>query len=271
MNKEINDIKIEINSEVENKIKKRRCTNCLFTVEYKHKSKPKECPKCGDVFWDRPEDEYKLSLLQIEYLKTRDNLILGQMYEIFKKYAKKIIIKMVKGKYFFRVDDLEMKAHDSANKMIEYYLEKPDFRIENSFGGYLSWPIRNVLYGDKKNDNHDSLNCMIDEENELGDYIPSLSEEVRRKTTIDFEYDYLSKNSSISQELLKIVIKINDKIKKNHGRACALKTLIGIKNKLKKCTAVFMDDYYSYVGIDVQNHINNSLFFIYKYLKMNLM
>jgi hypothetical protein len=269
MDQELRDIKNELKSE--DKIKKIICSNCKTVTEYRHKSKPKECQSCGDVYWDKPRDEYNLFHLQDEYLKTRDTEILGKMYLILKLYAKKIIVGMVKNKYFFKVDQLDMKAHDSANKVVYYYLTKPEFRIDSSFGGYLRWPIRNVLYSDKIEEGNDSLNSMIDNENELMDYLPNLSSSLREKMNFsyDIEESLIEKNTYIINILSAVVEEMSIKIDKNYGKKYSLLTLIGIKNRIKKLSDSFMDKYYCYCGIDCQKYIEDSLFFLYTILKDN--
>lgn len=255
---------------VEKKKKKKACLSCGQIVEYIHKSRPKLCPFCQNDRWDKDRDEFKLFHLQDEYLKTKDNKILGQMYIILKEYAKKLIVKTVKGKYFFKKEDLEIKAHDSANKIIEYFLTKPSFKIENSFGGYMNWPVKNVLYADKRKEAHDSLNCLIDTENELEDYLPVISGEAKYKMIFEFEVDSIRNNTTIVPEIYKLIHNIENKISKNFSKSQSLLFLIGVRNKLKVKSDDFYTNFFSYCGVDVKKHVDTALFLVYKYIKHNI-
>lgn len=265
MNEDLEKVK-----KIEKKKRNIKCSSCDSIVEYAHKSKPKNCPNCGSGYWDKDRDEFKLFVLQDEYIKTGDNKILGQMYLILKTYAKKIIVKTVKGKYFFKKEDLEIKAHDSANKIIEYYLTKPSFKIENSFGGYMNWPIKNVLYADWRKDSYDSLNCLIDAENELEDYLPVISEEVKQRMIFEFEIDSISNTTTIVDELSTLIKNIKNKISKNFSYFETVLFLVGMKNRLKIRSTDYLNNYYNLCGQEVKRHIDTALFVVYKYIKSNM-
>jgi hypothetical protein len=253
----------------DNKLRKVICANpsCKQKIIFRHKHKPDHCPFCHEKFYSKPPIEYKLFKLQEKYLKIRDNKILDEMYIILKLYAKKLMIIMAGGKFHFKKEILEIKSHDAACKIIEYYLEKPEFYITNSFGGYLNWPIRNVLYGDKKEEENSSLNCMIDNENELDEYLSTISESARLKMQVNFDENLIDNGNQIMKELSKLIFDINKKINKNYSKQSALLYLIGLKNKIKGMNDNFMNSYYLYAGLDTQKNIDNSLFLMYKILK----
>lgn len=262
----MNEIKVLLDKD-DKKKKQIECSSCGQVNEYIHKHKPKFCPSCGNVHWDKIRDEFTLFMLQDNYLKNRNNNTLGKMYLILREYARKIIIKKVKGKYFFKQEELDIKCHDAANKIIEYYLTKPNFYIENSFGGYLNWPVNNVLYADRKNENHDSLNCLIDSENELEEYLPSISEDTREKMKIEFEIDVIENNSTIINEILSLITRIDTTIKRNFSNKISILFLLGLRNRLKNKSSSITNKYYNFCGKEVSKYINNALFLIYKYLK----
>jgi hypothetical protein len=262
---EINDIKKIIIDE--DKLRRIITCCCNKEVVWRHKSKPELCPHCENRYWDKPYTEFKLFTLQEKYLKTRDQKILGEMYKILKLYAKKLIVTMVKGKFYYKAEELEIKAHESACKLIFYYLEKPTFCIESSFGGYLNWPIRNVLYADKNEEGNDSLNCLIDNEKELDEFLPGLSEVARKKMIVNFEENLIDKHSQIVDRLYKIVYKISNKINKEYGISESLLFLVGLRNKIKGLSDNFMDSFYLYTGLETQKNIDKALFIIYKALK----
>lgn len=250
-----------------NRLKKVKCSNCGEIIQYIHKNKPDVCPNCGNVYWNKPLDEFTLFTLQDEYLLTRDNKILTQMYTILKLYAKKLIVKMVKNKFYFSKIELDMKAHDSVNKMMLYYLEKPAFRVGSSFGGYLKWPIRGVLYGEKAEDNL-SLNQLIGEDVEFGDCLPLESSSVQEKLQVEFESGFLDSQSKVTENIYNIVCQqIIPFLVKTFSSRLAFLTLVGISHKLSAKSESFMDSYYLYTGLEVQEYVNTSVAVVYKYLK----
>lgn len=142
------------------------CAYCGVSISYRRGEKPDSCPGCGKERWLKPETETKLFLLQKKYLKTRDSYILGSMYLILKSYASSIIKKVVSGKFRYDFDWLAMKAHDATNRLLIYYLAKPNFKVEQSFGSYLQWKVKEVLYTNKNEENHDSLNQLLRDSNQ---------------------------------------------------------------------------------------------------------
>lgn len=141
------------------------CAYCGEDITYQRGEKPDECPFCGKERWLKPETETELFLLQKEYLEIRDNEILGKMYLILKSYASSIIKKIISGKFRYDFDWLEMKAHDATNSLLEYYLVKPNFKVNSSFGAYLQWKVKEVLYMYKDEEQHDSLNQHLKDNN----------------------------------------------------------------------------------------------------------
>jgi len=250
-----------------NRNKKLKCSNCEKIINFIVKEKPCACPECQHPYWDKPDYEFKLFVLQDEYFKTRSNDILSKMYEILKLYAKKMIVKKVSNRCYFKKEDLEIKAHDSANKAIMYYMTKPSFIITDSFGGYLNGPILNVLYAPKKEDSHDSLNSMIDNENEFGDYVSDYSSEAREKMRIEFD-ESLEENISCVSEIIHDQINIYSSfLRRKHSLKEAILTLIGLKNKIKGYSDNNLDDYYLYAGGDVKKNVDKAMSEMYKKLK----
>jgi hypothetical protein len=85
--------------------------------------------------------------LQTEYLKTRDNKVLGKMYLIAKEAAKNYISKYCRARGLkLNIDEL---SHDSAIYIIEQYLRKPEFKIEK-ISSYIYFGTRKSLFRDKE-------------------------------------------------------------------------------------------------------------------------
>lgn len=134
------------------------CAYCGISISYYRGEKPDNCPSCKKDRWLKPETETRLFLLQKDYLKTRNNEVLSNMYNILKNYASSIIKKMISGKFRYDPEWIEMKAHDAVNSLLEYYLTKSNFKIEQSFGSYLQKKVKQVLYSNKNEEKHESLN-----------------------------------------------------------------------------------------------------------------
>jgi hypothetical protein len=254
-----------------NKDKRKKCIcgNCKKEIYWQHKHRPDTCPHCGDQYFNKPEDERSLFVIQDEWLKTRDKEVLGKMYKILVPYVRKLIVQRVKGKYFFTVEELEIKTHDVCSDFIYYYLSVPEFKMLFSFGGYIKRSLLSVLFGDKEEErNHDSLNSMIDIDQELDDYLPQISLEAKYKMYSEFNSDNIDNNSEyIIKNLSEQINKIADTIQKNFSIKESLLFLVGIKNKLEGQTPEFMEDFYAYAGETVQTNLKKALLLIYRFLK----
>jgi hypothetical protein len=84
--------------------------------------------------------------LQKEYLKNKDNKVLGKMYEIAKEAAKNYLVKYCRDKGI-RLDVNEL-SHDAALFIIEQYLKKPGFKVDK-LSAYIYYGTIKVLFKDK--------------------------------------------------------------------------------------------------------------------------
>jgi len=142
------------------RVYKKKCRHCGSLLEYFHGEKEEICPKCGMGDYIKPETETELFLLQKKYFETRENKYLGNIYSILVKYGMSKIKKILKGNIIYSTDKIEECAHNSATKLIEYFLKNPDYKIDTSFMGVLTKQIQSVLYDKKvrKIEDIDSLN-----------------------------------------------------------------------------------------------------------------
>jgi hypothetical protein len=85
--------------------------------------------------------------LQKEYLKERDNKILGKMYEIAKQVSFNYINKYCKKKGI--ILNIEELSHDSALFVIEQYLRKPEFKVKK-ISAYAYFGTIKSLFKNKK-------------------------------------------------------------------------------------------------------------------------
>jgi hypothetical protein len=85
--------------------------------------------------------------LQIKYLQTRDNKILGKMYCVAKEAAYNYIKKYCKQRGLFNID-IDEKSHIASLFVIEQYLKKPEFRVDR-ISAYIHFGTRKALFKDK--------------------------------------------------------------------------------------------------------------------------
>jgi hypothetical protein len=85
--------------------------------------------------------------LQKEYLETRDNKVLGEMYLIAKEAAANYIKKYCRSKGLYNLD-IEEKSHDAALFVIEQYLIKSKFKVEK-LSAYIHFGVIKVLFKNK--------------------------------------------------------------------------------------------------------------------------
>lgn len=159
------------------------CAYCGREVQYRHSEKPAKCPHCGSTDYRKPKTETMLFNLQRQYLDGRDQETLSRMYLILCDYAKSIIKKHLPRNFTYHYGHVEEKATDAANLLIENYLSKNQFKVENSFAGYLQWRVKEVLWNKRtrREEDHESLNAHIEKEDssspELVDLANQLDEQ----------------------------------------------------------------------------------------------
>lgn len=133
----------------EKKKKIKKCVMCKKHVVWEWGRKPSNCPYCTAIKWDKPHDEARLFNLQEKYLKSRNKDVLGEMFIYLKEYARRIILKNLVGHVRYDEITIEEKATDTANKLVEYFLEKPSFHIFESWGYYLDRIAKQNMFAKK--------------------------------------------------------------------------------------------------------------------------
>ena len=254
------------------------CIKCESMIAYNRSEKPLNCPYCGygngNYEWKKPQTETELFIIQNKYLKNRDPKYLNDLYLVLLKYAEGKIKKILNGSIYYDAEKLQEKAHDAATQFIEYYLKKPNFKVDFSFGGFLSWQIKSVLWNktDQDFDKTFSLNSMIDsssnkEKIELGNFKPLFSE-------FDDDEDCLRSNIARKVDLVNgieiIISDIINKLRSEYSTAFALKVLIGIKNYILGTSDEDKELYYNHYGrYDVKDYVEKSMMLIYSFIQGN--
>lgn len=95
-------------------------------------------------------DNERLMNFQREY-RTGNPAALDGMYKLLFTIAHKTINKRCMSSKKLReltTDDREQRAHDAATWVIEQYIKRPDFVVNDSITGYMFRYLPHVLYGE---------------------------------------------------------------------------------------------------------------------------
>jgi hypothetical protein len=204
---------------------------CGHYLEWLRGESPDICPFCGCKYYDKPNLEMKLFVLQDQWLeqynKNGDTAILGEkMFPIIQEYAINMIKGMIKGKRSLAEDELQERSFDAATLLIEVILRDPGHRMRYSFGDYLSRLCKSVCYSTKNHEKTFSLNSMLrDGETELGETITANAYE-------------LSGGLEETQEL-----QMNNKIEMRETREDVVEKLTGL---IKKSAKILFENTGSY-------------------------
>jgi len=260
-----------INLTVEEGQIKRRCVVCKKISIYTRKTKPQNCPFCHDIYWDKPEDERNLFVLQDQYiLNNRDSITLGKMYLLILVYSRNIIINSVKDDVFLSSEALDERTEDLAATFLEKYLKDNTFKVAYSFGGLLIKLSKGILYNQKtqNNDRNASLDMQIAEkltiESSPSYFIndPDAKKEYEKRAFA--QYESVS-NNMIVIELENLIDKIYKRILVSEKRKDSILFLIGLNCFLSK-EKISMNDFYCYCGNNTRQLIEKTKMFIRQYL-----
>lgn len=254
--------------EVKKKYYEKKCSNCKGKVVYQHKYKPELCPYCNAEYWSKPTDERVLFLLQDKYINTKSVSVLGEMYTPLVNYSRNIIKSKIKNRVLFSEDDLEEKAVDLANEIMKKYLKDKEMLIQYSFGGLMLKIANGILFSNKKEEKHESLNEMYMSERELIDNLEfvGVQESTSHEYLIDDsskEEDYDSVNGVVS-----IIDRIANKIRKSDLETYfGLYFLIGFYHKINKRNSSFFDSFFDFTGNKTRDDLQSAELVIHGYLK----
>jgi len=246
------------------------CSHCKHEQRYENKQKPKFCI-CENPFWDKPEYEYKLFMLQRDYIDSGYDIeYLKKMYPILLLYAKKLLLKKIKGKIFLTEKKVQEKVFDTVHKLYEYYLRDENYRVVESYAGALNYGFLDTLYNRKERakNNTYSLNLELDDKgtelltNIIGfGYIDLLDE----RDEVDEQY-FKSSNELVLR-LTDFLNNLISKAEENFNHIIAFKIVCGVNHLLAKRDDRFMDKYFDTVGRKVKNLIQWFYTKIYDFLK----
>ncbi len=122
----------------------------------------------------RPPTEQELFDLQTKYLKTRDNGIWKEMFELCNTYARSLVLKKITGKKFLTPDEVNDASTNATIAFMSQYKENKDFAIFGSFAGLLKWKVLEALFKDYKEDDHSSFEDVVSSTHTLEDHMFSI-------------------------------------------------------------------------------------------------
>lgn len=137
-----------------------KCWNCNATVNkviYAKINKPSVCPKCNCVYPEKPKLEAELTLLQDKYILDKSeknkNAFFTPLYNLTYNIVCNYLKKTSKILDSERIDDI---IQWTLTKLYSYY-QKPNWKVDGSFTGYLSLVVLYPLYNIKQKENDASL------------------------------------------------------------------------------------------------------------------
>lgn len=224
-------------AERQRKIKVKKCSICETNVHWEWGNKPEKCPHCHSIKFDKPLLEAQLFNQQKQFLDSgRDPERLNTMFPTLKEYARRIVQKNLTGNMRYDETKIESKSSDTANKLVEYYLEKPAFAIFESFGFYLDKIAKQNLFAQKiknRDQKEFSMEEYIERHEQNSNAIDALqleSEEESEKQNVDQESG-INRNMLVD-EALQFLERMFESIVAYRGYKVALYQLVLLQGKI---------------------------------------
>ncbi len=258
--------------ETTRKLHTKPCGACKRDVSWVHGNKPERCTHldCNSILWEKPPLEVELFHLQDKFFENRDTKYIQQMYEkLDGGYIKKLVSNELKGKFHMDRDVIAEKAHDVITKFLEYYLEKENFIILHSFGGYISRQIPEVLYGDREEEDHDSLNFQLDGSNEVQDSLLNLGYNSLTEVEHDVEDIVLSQDNSVADDIFTIITGAVRRVKSSpnkNGHINAIYLLISMTHMLNCKSEPFTKKFFNFTGLQTLKYSDRLSVLVMEYL-----
>lgn len=215
------------------------CRACSHEIVYEE-TPPVACPNCNQTYWNKPGDERTLFQLQEIFLVSRDKDVLGKMFEIIKRYSSNLIKKRIRtsGRRGIQASIVDDLSHEAAYKFINYYISNVNFKIGDSFGGYINLFLGGVMNPVDQHDLHSEFS--LDEQ---------FSEDA--KTTADTKLERPSSIQASWQEKLisapheiaesrisEMLSTIDQKVFSHQGWSASMLFVVGLHCKFKDRRAI---------------------------------
>ena len=191
---------IEQTKTTETRGKPLKCRYCDKTFKIENIEKKKKwsaneciCPICGELWCTLPKTERELKYLQQTYLGTREDDDFLPFLRLMYRYCQSLIKKNYSRKLTFD-GALDYYANEAITFMVEEFLNKPEFKIELSFGGYIMFKIKQTIFNKADFvDEHVSLDFEFEDGNNLHEIIASNSQDIIARIEEDEDIRILGK------------------------------------------------------------------------------
>jgi hypothetical protein len=253
---------------------------CGRYLEWLRGEAPEECPFCGCKYYDKPNLEMKLFVLQDqwleEYSKNKSTTILGEkMFPIIQEYAINMIKGMIKGKRSLSEDELQERSFDAATLLIEVILRDSDHRMRYSFGDYLSKLCKSVCYSTKNHDKNFSLNALLkDGETEIEETIVTDVYEISeglgfsKKLKLNNRVEMKEVDEDIVEKIIELVEKSAKIIFENtNSYERKILYLLGVLMKFEFGNSKVLYEFYEEAGRTVKSYVEKGELMVFSYLR----
>lgn len=247
------------------------CCYC-FSVFKLEGPKPQKCPNCGEGYWSKTPAEETCFKLQNEYLINRGvskklaDKALSDLYYFIIKYSIGMTKKLIKSKKIFEDDDLNDIGSQVALTFMNKYLSDLEFKMNSSFGKWITFLLLPILFGEKTkmNDRTLSLDFSISSNNNNSstDLIDILSVNPHTNEETSLVTRELKLKIDESKDLRDSVLILIDNLKQNiiekYDRTVAMNAVQGLNHLFSGKNIEFMGLFYStHGGIYLQNIVES--------------
>jgi hypothetical protein len=253
---------------------------CGHYMEWLRGESPDRCPFCGCKYYDKPNLEMKLFVLQDEWLeeygKNKSTAILGEkMFPLIQEYAVNMIKGMIKGKRSLAEDKLQERSFDAATLLVEVILRDPDHRMRYSFGDYLGRLCKSVCYSTKNHEKTFSLNSMLrDGETEFGETIVANAYELSGgiEEAQDLRFDNRIEMREVQEDTVEKIVGIIERSSRilfdNTGSyEHTLLYLQGLLMKLENGSSKLLSGFFEVSGSAVKSYVEKGELIIFDSLR----
>jgi hypothetical protein len=253
---------------------------CGHYLEWLRGASPDKCPFCGCKYYDKPDLEMKLFVLQDEWLeeynKNKSTIILGEkMFPIIQEYAINMIKGMIKGKRSLAEEELQERSFDAATLLIEVILRDPDHRMRYSFGDYLSRLCKSVCYSTKNHEKTFSLNSLLkDGETEFGEKIVANAYELSggleapQEVQMDNRLEMREVREDVIEKLIRLIEKSAKILFDNTGSyEHKIMYLQGLLMKFENGNSQLLSEFFEVAGKAIKNYVERGELIIFDNLR----
>jgi hypothetical protein len=216
-------------------------------------------------------------LPEIDAMQKKEKDVLNMMFEIFEKTTQNIIFGRVsRSGAFIPYEDIHEMARDSSLTMLSYYTTKLDFKVDDSFVGYLLQVIKYPMYNQDKQDKEKfevSINTPISQkdgqkERTLEDKLSDTAHDAYH-----FTEDYLIQEADkeyLIRDMKDLMISLFNACTEKKGIYTALRFLILFNFFLDKKSEAFFNKVWDRYPTEERNLFDHYLVLVSDFLKSRI-